>query len=175
MAISHSDLFCRPILSEEVAPRGVKLSFPKYGGLEPMSIRMVNLEFDVATMSVSTFVKARSEGAPLVALPVFMTRRFLQPHIHLSRLADVKDLSDLKGRRVGLHLYWNSTSIWGRSIIWRMHGVAPCDIVWITNRGERLVTQAFPSGVSVRQDALGRDTPDLLLDGEVDAVIGLGP
>jgi 4,5-dihydroxyphthalate decarboxylase len=175
LTVSDNDHFFLPILGRDVVPRGIELDLRKYEGTEPTSIRMVDLAYDVADVSLSTFVKARGDGAPLVALPVFTTRRFIQPHIHLRKNSDVRDLSQLKGKRVGLHLYWNSTAVWGRSIFWRMHGVAPRDIIWITNRPERLKNQGFPPGVEVQQDKLGRDTADLLVEGEVDAVIGLGP
>lgn len=176
LAIGRNDLLCRPILAGSVVPRGIELELPEYEGIEPMSVRMAKgLEFDVATMSISTFVKARSEGAPLVALPVFTARYFVQPHLHLSKRSPVRDLSELKGRRVGLHVYWNSMAVWGRSILWRVHGVPPQDITWITARPERLESQGFPPGVEVEQNRFGRDTAEQMLYGEVEAVIGLGP
>lgn len=177
LSVSDHNHFFLPILEGDIVPRGIELDLREHEGLEPTSIRMLDpaYEIQVAEMSFSTFVKARGDGAPLVALPVFTTRRFMQPHIHLRKDSDARDLSELKGRRVGLHLYWNSTAIWGRSVIWRMHGVAPRDITWITARPERLKAQGYPAGVQVQQDKLGRDTAEQLLAGEVDAVIGLGP
>lgn len=175
LTVSENDRFFRPILERTVVPRGIELDLRNYEGKEPASIRMLDNAYDVADLAISTFVHARDQGAPLVALPVFTIRHFIPPHIHLRKDSDVRDLSELKGRRIGLHLYWNSMAVWGRSHLRQMHGVAARDIVWITNRAERMATQTFPQGVEIRQDKLGRDTPELLLAGEVDAVIGLGP
>jgi 4,5-dihydroxyphthalate decarboxylase len=130
--------------------------------------------YDVAEMAFSMLLSARHEGYPLVALPVFTTRRFMQPHIHLSRRSHVQDLSQLKGRRVGLHLYWNSDYLWVRSLLREIHGVAPEDIIWITRGPERMPSQLIPPGVTVQQDEQGRDTPRLLAEGAIDAVVGLG-
>lgn len=176
LTVSENDRFFQPIVERAVVPRGIELELRKYEGKEPASIRMLeDLAYDVADLALSTYVHARDLGAPVVALPIFTIRHFIPPHLHLRKDSDVRDPSGLKGRTVGLHLYWNSMAVWGRHHLRAMHGIAPRDIVWITNRQERAESQTFPPGVEIRQDKLGRDTPELILAGEVDAVIGLGP
>jgi 4,5-dihydroxyphthalate decarboxylase len=134
---------------------------------------MLEGAYDVAEMSIATFVKGRADGRLVVSLPVFLTRRFTHgmPNVRID--SDIWDPAELKGKKVGMHVYWQSAAIWMRSVLRRIHGVEPKDITWITSRPERLGTK-YPPGVEVRQDRLGRDTARMLLEGEVDAVFGLG-
>jgi 4,5-dihydroxyphthalate decarboxylase len=169
---SNYNPFYMPLVNGSVVPRGIELVFQEDKGLENNTLRIIEGACDVAEMSIATFVNARANGAKVVALPVFPTRRFVQGMISVRSDSDLRDPSQLKGRKVGLHVYWQSQNVWARGMFRQNHGVEPKDIAWITNRPERLGTKC-PPGVDVRQDRLGRDTAKMLLEKEVDAVFGL--
>lgn len=177
MCLSNSpnSPFFRPIWEGRVSPRDIEPEMRKHTGHETVGFSMLEGAYDVAEMSLSMFTAARNEGYSIAALPVFTTRHFMLKWLQLSRRSDVQDLSNLKGKRVGLHLYWNSEVLWVREILREVHGVSPQEIHWITNRKERLPSQVIPPGVTVEIDKHGRDTRRLLVEGEVDAVVGLGP
>jgi 4,5-dihydroxyphthalate decarboxylase len=175
LSISDSTPYHWPILEGTVTPRDIKPELHKHKGHDGALEHVLDGSLDVGETSLATFIAARDQGYPVLALPVFTTRRFIQPHIHLYKNSDARDMTELKGKRVGLHLYWSTSSLWARRLLWQMHGIAPKDIVWITSRPERLSTQTYPPGVIVKTDDQGRDTPRLLAEGAVDAVIGLGP
>jgi len=175
LSISDNTPYHWPILKGDVAPRGIELELQKHKGHDGAIERVLEGSLDVGETSLATFIAARDQGFRVLGLPVFTTRRFIQPHIHLRKNSGARDITELKGKRIGLHLYWTTSSLWGRRLLWQMHGIAPKDIVWITSRPERLSTQTYPPGVQVKTDDQRRDTPRLLVEGAVDAVIGLGP
>ncbi|GEM_PF-1757967 len=175
LSISDNTPYHWPIFKGDVAPRGIELELQKHKGHDGAIERVLEGSLDVGETSLATFIAARDQGFRVLGLPVFTTRRFIQPHIHLRKNSEARDITELKGKRIGLHLYWTTSSLWGRRLLWQMHGIAPKDIVWITSRPERLSTQTYPPGVQVKTDDQRRDTPRLLVEGAVDAVIGLGP
>lgn len=163
----------RPLRDGSVTPRGIELDFQEDRGLERNTLRMLEGAFDVGEMATATFISARNAGAPVVALPVHGARHFVQTMPNVRSDSDIWDPAQLKGRKVGGHIYWQTDAIWARSFVRVMHGVEPKDIKWIMSRPERLPHDKYPPGVEVRVDPLGRDTPRLLLEGEVDAVFGI--
>ena len=62
----------RPILSGEVAAKGLKLQ-PRRAETGEACLRPVYEEFDIAEMSLSWYVMARCRKEPVIALPIFST------------------------------------------------------------------------------------------------------
>jgi 4,5-dihydroxyphthalate decarboxylase len=170
-----SSLLTRPILDGEVKPKGLKIQAREAESMDHLSRSMLNLEFDVGEMAISTFTKARELGVPLVGLPLFTSgRRFLQAGFQVSKRSGIQDLSDLRGRRAGMAQYWMSSSVWQRKILHDLYGVTPDEIQWVTVQPERLKELTFPSGVKVKQDTSGRNARELLQANEIDAILTPG-
>jgi 4,5-dihydroxyphthalate decarboxylase len=136
------------------------------------SMEMLDLKYDVAEMSLATFTKAREMGIPLVALPIFPGRRFMQSGVIVSAASHIHDLDELRGRKVGLPQFWMTSSVWHRLVLNQAHGVAQHEVNWVTTAPERMGTLGLPA--EARQDTSGRSARELLLAGEVDAVMGPG-
>jgi 4,5-dihydroxyphthalate decarboxylase len=132
---------------------------------------MLDLAFDVGEMSLATFTKAREQGVPLVGLPLFTGRRFLQPSVTVARAAGIRDLADIRGKRVGLPQFWMTSSVWHRLVLRQMHGVSQQEVTWVTTAPERMETLAMLDGVDVRVDTTGRSPRELLEAGEIDAIM----
>ena len=91
----------------KIKPKGVKLRAQVGKGMDNLSRQMLNLELDIGEMAISAFLKAREKGIPLIGIPLFTSgRRFLQPGILLSKQAGIRDLSELRGMRVGVPVRW---------------------------------------------------------------------
>jgi len=161
----------RPVLSGQMAPPGVVLRTQEARSVDDNSRRMLDLEFDIGEMSLATFTKAREQGVPLVALPLFTGRRFLQPSITVARSAGIRDLAQLVGKRVGLPQFWMTSSVWHRLVLRQMHGVSQEQVTWVTTAPERMEALGMPPGVEVRQDASGRSPRELMEAGEIDAIM----
>jgi len=170
-----SSLLTRPILDGEVRTKGIRIQSQEAKSMDDLSRCMLNLEFDVGEMAISTFTKARELGIPLVGLPLFTSgRRFLQAGFQVSKRSGIRDLTELRGKRAGMAQYWMSSSVWQRQILQDMYGLAPAELNWITVQPERLKELTFPAGVKVQQDTSGRNPRELMEAGELDAVLSPG-
>src|SRR5487761_1495035 len=92
----------QPVLTGDMPVEGVELHAQEAKSVDDNSRRMLGLGFDVGEMSLATYVKAREQGIPLVSLPLFTGRSFLQGAITVSPRANLHDPSELRGKRVGL-------------------------------------------------------------------------
>src|SRR5579862_1964773 len=161
------------VLSGEIAPKGAELSPIRGQSIDDNSKRMIAGEFDVAEMSFATFMAAREDGAPLVALPVFTGRRFMHPGVMVRPDAAVRTPADLAGKKVGVNQFWVTSSVWQRGLLSSEYGVSQDRVSWYTSRPERLTSLTFPANVEVRRTELSPD--DALAAGEIDAMLGSGP
>lgn len=161
----------RPVLSGQVAPLGVAVRAQEARSVDDNSRRMLDLAFDVGEMSLATFTKAREQGVPLVGLPLFTGRRFLQPSVTVARSPGIHDLAELRGKRVGLPQFWMTSSVWHRLVLRQIHGVSQEEVIWVTTAPERMEALGMPAGVDVRQDTTGRSPRELLEVGEIDAIM----
>src|SRR4051794_31311023 len=92
------------ILAREVQPEGVELEVVDPAGrttaqiIDQNSREMVAGQLDIAEMSFGTYSKARDHGLPIVALPIFPGRRFLQPGIFVRPDSDLHNPVQLSGQ-----------------------------------------------------------------------------
>ena len=79
--------------------------------------RMVrDLEFDVCEMAPTTYMIARALGAPYIALPIFVMRRFHHGGFVVRPDSGIKVPKDLEGKKVGVRAYSVTTGVWTRGI-----------------------------------------------------------
>ncbi len=161
-----------PILSGNVADSALDLDLST-ATVDENSRAMIGGRYDIAEMSMATYVQARSRGHELMALPIFMGRRFLQPCVACAPSAHIASASDLRGKRVALPQFWMTSSMWHRGLLVHEYGVAARDINWVTTQPERLDVGFSPDvRVTTVED---RPLPSLVLDGTVDAIFAPRP
>jgi 4,5-dihydroxyphthalate decarboxylase len=160
-----------PIVEGAVAFDGVELTINVQKSIDKNSRQMIEGKFDLCEMSLATFLKARLEGLPIVALPAFTGRRFLQPTVLCAPGAGIGAMKDLAGKRIGLPQYWMTSSVWHRGLLEEVYGVKQAEADWITTASERLGALTFPAGVSVRHVATQSGPTELLDQGTVDCVM----
>ncbi|MBI4523621.1 MAG: hypothetical protein HY695_07400 [Deltaproteobacteria bacterium] len=68
-------------------------------------------------MSISSFIQAKSKGAPLLALPVFLKRGLVQRSLFCSSDSLLVSPDQLSGRRIGLVGYTSSMAVWMRGVL----------------------------------------------------------
>src|SRR6266540_4312926 len=120
-------------------------------------------EFDVAEVSLSSYLVARDQGRELVAIPVFPYRMFRHSYLWCSRRS-VKTPSDLKGKRMGSGMYQVTTSMWIRGFLADDYGVAASDVTWVLGDKE-LVPFVPPTSISMERASPGQNLEELLLAG----------
>jgi 4,5-dihydroxyphthalate decarboxylase len=151
-----------PITSGAVQVAGVELEIFTPRTTDQNSRAMLELEFDVAEISIAAYTKALELGLPLKAIPVFTSgRRFVQSGIYLSRSSGLSSADELAGRAVGLPQYWISSCVWQRHLLSRMHGVDPSKVRWVTVEAERPTCgyAQFPAAIWPASCATVRSMP----------------
>lgn len=160
-----------PIVQGKAGFDGVDLAITIEKSIDKNSRQMLDGRFDLCEMSLATFVKARTEGLPIIALPVFTGRRFLQPLVLCSSAAQIASMGELAGKRVGLPQFWMTSSVWHRGILQDSYGVSQDRVTWTTTVAERLSTLTWPTNVTVRHSAVAGGPAELLANGQVDCIM----
>jgi 4,5-dihydroxyphthalate decarboxylase len=137
--------------------------------------------FDVTEMSLSTYILQLSRGTtPYTAIPVFLSRAFRHNGFFARAGSGIESPADLSGKRVGVPEYQMTAGLWMRGILADEYGVDLSSIRWRTGaldegvRRERLDLK-LPPGMFVEPVEDGRTLQDLLLAGEIDAVLAPKP
>jgi 4,5-dihydroxyphthalate decarboxylase len=121
-------------------------------------------------MSLSWYVMARSRNEPVIALPIFPLRMQIHPYIFCSPLSGIERPEDLRGKRIGMDQYRLTVGLWARGILQEYHGVRPRDCRWFTSEPES-PDAGFHVPADVQVTCVHRSTEDMLLAGELDALI----
>jgi 4,5-dihydroxyphthalate decarboxylase len=125
-------------------------------------------QFDIAEMSLSWYLMARCRGEPLIALPIFPLRMFIQPYLFCREGSAINGPENLKGRRIGVQQYRITVGLWTRGILKERHGVDYSTIQWVTAEPEGA---GFKTPGNIRLDLKDNDLESLLFEGALDALI----
>ncbi len=132
-------------------------------------------EFDVSEMSWSSLLIAISQGDKRwVGLPVFTSRGF--PHTGILVRSDrgIERPQDLKGKKVAVPEYQQTSALWSRGILQHEFDVTPWDMEWYMERTEELShggATGFrpPEKLKFQRIQPPDNIGTLLLDGKIDA------
>lgn len=130
--------------------------------------RMVrDLEFDVCEMAPTTYMIARALGAPFIALPVFIMRRFHHGGFVVRPDSGIKTPKDLEGKKVGVRAYSVTTGVWTRGIFVNEYGLDSAKVTWVVDDEEHVTTLKLPPNV-VHAPA-GKSLASMMASGELQA------
>jgi 4,5-dihydroxyphthalate decarboxylase len=156
-----------------VEPEGFSLKFEEIPVLVKGFRRMVRaLEFDVSEMALTTYLTAREHGVAFTALPIFLVRGFHHGAIRYNTRSGIREPKDLEGRRVGVNRgYTVTTGVWARGILATEYGVDLGRVTWVLSGDEHVESYVPPANVEPAR--AGADLAEMLINGEIDAVIGV--
>jgi 4,5-dihydroxyphthalate decarboxylase len=156
-----------------VTPRSYTLDFEEIPVLVQGFRRMVRgLEFDVCEMAITTYMCAKAHGTAFTALPAFLVRGFHHDAILYNTRSGITKPKDLEGRRVGVNRgYTVTTGVWARGILQEEYGVDLDQVTWVLSGDEHVAAYVPPDNVVPMPD--GTSLEELLIAGEIDAVIGV--
>ena len=170
----------RPLLDGRVTVNGYDIEvipdpFPPTGILGdyqyPRTLRMLDGKaFDICEMGMAPLVTARSQGVPLVAIPVFHYRRFRHRYIFCRGTAGIEKPADLAGRRVGVRRLNLSAGLWARALLQYDYGIELKDITWVVTVDVPL-RDAVRNELKVEVVRSGESLEELLVRGDIDAMI----
>lgn len=157
-----------------VRPEGIDLTYLNLP-VEETFFRMArHREFDVAEMSLSSYVLTLGRGNAFVAIPVFPSRSFRHNGVYVNAHAGIDSAEGLKGRLVGVPEYQVTAAVWIRGILAEHHGLPVEAVRYRTGglrkpgRPEKLAVR--PPGVDIEPIAAGATLEAMLVAGEIDAL-----
>ena len=161
----------RPLKEGTVKPDGIDLKVVTAMDSPTRHWRFLrNREFDMAEVSSSSYIAARDNGLAFRAIPVFPHRRFRHGFVFINTGKGISKPADLVGKKVGVKFFLNSAALWLRGILQHDYGVPFRSIDWFTELDED-IAEARLEGVRITRVPKGRTIVDMLLDGELDAVL----
>lgn len=161
------------LIDGSVTPAGYELVFADEPVLVKGFRKMVrNLEYDVAELAVTTYLTAKEHGAAFTALPVFLVRDFHHAKTQVLKDGPITTAADLAGKRVGVNRGYTVTAgVWARAAL-ADAGLDLASVTWVLSGDEHVATYVPP--VNVEPAPEGRTLEELLLAGELDAVVNAG-
>ncbi len=134
-------------------------------------------DFDVAELSMSSYLMSRDKGTPrFIAIPVFPSRFFRHSFIFINTNSGIEEPKDLIGRRMGVPEYQITAAVWARGILQHEYGVAPEKMKWFTGGAEDPGRQEklrpdLPKNIEIQWIGPDRTLSSMLERGEIDALI----
>ena len=162
-----------PLMNGSVEAEGVEL-IPTYSHPAETFWRQLKFgEFEVAEMSMSSYLIARSQGADMIALPVFPSRRLFQTELSYHVDSGITKPEDLADKRLGVAEYQQTAALWIRGILEHDFGVSQYKIHWYMERSEEMShggATGFkpPPGISFNRIAPDKSLASTLLENEMD-------
>jgi 4,5-dihydroxyphthalate decarboxylase len=125
-------------------------------------------KYDVSEMAVVTYLLAKAHGKALALLPAAMIGRFQHPFAIYNATRGPMTPGDLNGKRVGIRSFTTTTGTWIRGILANDYGVDLDSIQWVTFEEPHVAEFKDVTQLA----APGKKIVSMLLDGELDAVLG---
>jgi 4,5-dihydroxyphthalate decarboxylase len=170
LAIGDYDI-TRALLDGTVRPQGVDPITMTYPSPQRHWRMLRHREFDVAELSLGSYVAQRSRGDDeLVAIPVFPHRRFRHGYAFVSAAASIRRASDLADRQVGLRSWQTTAGVWLRGILAEHHDLRVDSVRWMTQDPED-VSLDLPPQVALNRVPAGANVTDMCARGEIAGLI----
>ncbi len=176
MALAHYDRHV-PFLDGTIKPEGIDLTVLDVGQSSPLRYgenrheRMIrDGEFDVAEVSLSSYLMAKDQRLPLTAIPVFPRRLFSQSLIYCRADSGIKVPKDLIGKKVGLNSFQTTLSVLAKGDLQEEYNVPWREIIWCTAKEETLPF-APQAGAMIEPIPEGQRIGEMVARGELDGII----
>ncbi|AKS34869.1 4,5-dihydroxyphthalate decarboxylase [Mycolicibacterium goodii] len=164
----------RALEDGSVRPDGIDLTYLRLPVEETFFRMLRHREFDVAEMSLSTYVATLdADPRPFVALPVYTSRMFRHGGIYINAEAGIRAPSDLVGKRIGAPEFQLTAGVWIRGILDEHHGVPIDSVTYYTGGQEtpgRIEKGKVDTGLDIRPIPDGATLSQMLADGQIDAL-----
>lgn len=162
-------------------PSGIELKLQtRFGdGLDNVGARhraIIAGEIDGGELSISSYILARLRGVPLIALPVFLSRRFRLRCMYCRTDSPLQHPSELAGRKATVHRYNATTPVWLKGILQNEFGVKPKDIGWFVAEPDIAEESLRPPPPEVRVNFIApprtrEHAVELVEGGEIDVAL----
>ncbi len=159
-----------------IRPDGIELTYLRLPVEKTFFRMMRHREFEVAEMSLSSYVVSlQADDPPFVGLPVFTSRMFRHGGVYVNADAGIERPEDLRGAVVGTPEFQLTAGVWIRGILADRHGL-PVDAVRYLTGGQetpgRIEKAPLDLGGRVEVGQIGPDQTlsALLAEGRIAAL-----
>lgn len=158
------------LLEGRVAAPGLALDFHRLSPITKAFAPMVRkAAYDVSEMAIATFLMARAFDKPMVLLPIVLAARFQEKALLCRRDGTIHGPADLRGARIAVRAYSQTTGMWLRGSLSELHGVKAEAQSWTSFEDAHV--QEFRDPPFVTRAAPGQDLLGMLQSGAVEAAI----
>ena len=126
-------------------------------------------KYDLAELAMVTYLQAYEKGDSYVLLPATVVGRNQHHTIFYNAERGALTARELKGKRVGVRAYTQTTGAWVRGFLAEDYGVDLERVRWVTFEDAHVARYRDPE--FVERAPQGRTIKQMLLDGELDAAI----
>ncbi|UDY23927.1 hypothetical protein [Nocardioides sp. Kera G14] len=156
-----------PLLDGSIPVEGYEVEYAEVEPINRAFAPMVReLRYDVCELAIATLFQALEAGVPIVPLPVVLHGNFHHRSLWGWGEQHLRP-EDLRGRRVGVRAYSQTTGLWVRGVLSDTYGVRAEEVTWVTTEGAHVPTYQEPTNVERTDSRL----VDALRAGEVEAVV----
>lgn len=157
-------------------PKGLSLKVLQVGqestlrdGAHRHNRMLRDAEFDAAEVSLSSYVAAKAQGAPFMAIPVFPRRLFSLGQVFVPASSRIRHPSELAGKKVGLQTYQTTLAVLAKGDMASEYGLPLREVTWITRKAETIDVK-LPEGIRMERLATGKSMSRELAEGHIDAL-----
>ena len=171
--ISNFNERVEPLMNGAIKAEGFEI-IPTYSHPSETFWRQLKFqEFEVAEMSMSSYLIARARGVDMIALPVFPSRRFFHAEQSYHVDSGIKEPSDIVGKRIGVGEYQQTAALWARGVLEHDFGVSQYKVHWYMERTDELShggATGFspPAGISFHRIPPEKSMATMLVSNEID-------
>jgi 4,5-dihydroxyphthalate decarboxylase len=168
-----------PLLDGRVTVAGAAPEFTVLSPPENFIRTFTEQPFDVTEMSFSNYMSAYADdSSPYVAIPVFLSRTFRHGAIFVRTDRGINVPADLEGKTIGLVEYDMTAAVVVRGLLRDEYGVDTKSIHWRVGDPEvpwreTIPIPWVPYGTDVQPMEGGATLNDALVNGSIDALIGI--
>lgn len=176
IALSHYDRHV-PFFDGTVQPDGFDLNVMIVGqsdrqrdGEERHERMLQKGEFDVAEVSLSSYLMAKTRGMPFTAIPVFPRRLFSHSQMWINADAGIGAPSDLIGKKVALNSFQNTLATLAKGDLQSEFDVPWRKVHWLLSKKEAIDFEP-EKGAKIDQLPETASVGEMLERGEIAAIM----
>ena len=176
IALSHYDRHV-PFFDGTVEPEGFDLNVMIVGqsdrqrdGDERHERMLQKGEFDVAEVSLSSYLMAKTRNMPFTAIPVFPRRLFSHSQMWMNAEAGINGPKDLIGKKVALNSFQNTLATLAKGDLQSEFDVPWRKVHWLLTKKEAIEFEP-ESGVKIDSLPETANAGEMLERGEIAAIM----
>lgn len=176
IALSHYDRHV-PFFDGTLEPAGFDLNVMIVGqsdrqrdGDERHERMLQKGEFDVAEVSLSSYLMAKTRGMPFTAIPVFPRRLFSHSQMWMNADAGINEPRDLIGKKVALNSFQNTLATLAKGDLQSEFDVPWRKVHWVLSKKEAIEFEP-EKGAKIDQLPDSANVGEMLERGEIAAMM----